>query len=512
MLAAAQNPSGGGVMGAMLQAGHGRRPRPAAGRGPGRAAPAAGGRPRRWGRRRRCRPRSPTTSRSTARPAGPLHARAGRRRHRVGPGHGDHAGVGGGHADVGRCQHHPGAAGRAQPAAAHAARWCDAPADAPVGLVSDAPPPPSRGPDRAPRLARSPAADASAGRAGPSSSRPRAPGTYPCQACGGTMMFDATTQKLKCQSCGTRPRHRRRPRRAAVAERDFATGIAALVAQAARPASPAPAVGREGGRLPELRRPHHLHRHPHRHPLPLLRHADPARRRPRRPVPPGRRRRPPLRRRREARPGQGRELDQQPALRPSEFKKYKQTGSFSSVYAAYFTYDAATSTWYRGERGRRYTVTVGSGDNQRTETRTDWTPVQGQVANDFDDLTVLANTGFEGDKVKAPRAMADPAGQAVQRPVRGRPPVRAPTTTTSSSASARPARRSTPRCWPPCGGTSPRRRPAGPPARDHLPPAHLQAPAAAHLAADGDLRRQAVPGRSSTASPARSRASGRGAG
>ena len=85
---------------------------------------------------------------------------------------------------------------------------------------------------------------------------------------------------------------------------------------------------------------------------------------------------------------------------PTEFKKYNETGAFSSVYAAYFTYDAQTSTRYHGQRGDHYTVTVGSGENQRTETRTSWSNVSGTVADVFDDLTVLANDGFDHDRVK----------------------------------------------------------------------------------------------------------------
>ncbi len=80
---------------------------------------------------------------------------------------------------------------------------------------------------------------------------------------------------------------------------------------------------------------------------------------------------------------------------PNEFKKYSTTGSFTSVYAAYFTYDAFTTTQYRGQRGDHYTVTVGSGENRRTETRTRWTPTAGVVRDSFDDLPVLANEGLE---------------------------------------------------------------------------------------------------------------------
>ena len=86
---------------------------------------------------------------------------------------------------------------------------------------------------------------------------------------------------------------------------------------------------------------------------------------------------------------------------PNEFKSYAQTGSFASVYAAYFSYDADTSTRYRGQRGDNYTVQVGSGDNRRTETRTRWRHASGQVSNTFTDLTVLANTGLDDKRVRA---------------------------------------------------------------------------------------------------------------
>ena len=49
---------------------------------------------------------------------------------------------------------------------------------------------------------------------------------------------------------------------------------------------------------------------------------------------------------------------------PSEFKKYNDTGSFSSIYVAYFTYDANAVTDYNGERGSDYTVEVGDGDDR----------------------------------------------------------------------------------------------------------------------------------------------------
>lgn len=86
---------------------------------------------------------------------------------------------------------------------------------------------------------------------------------------------------------------------------------------------------------------------------------------------------------------------------PSEFKKYATKGSFTSVYCAYFTFDADTTTDYRGQRGDNYTVTVGSGENRRTEVRTRWTNVAGTVGETFDDLPVFANEGLDRAKVQA---------------------------------------------------------------------------------------------------------------
>ena len=86
---------------------------------------------------------------------------------------------------------------------------------------------------------------------------------------------------------------------------------------------------------------------------------------------------------------------------PNAFKKYSRAGSFASVYAAYFTYDARTRSDYRGQRGDNYTVTVGSGENRRTETRIRWRRVRGTVTNDFDDVSVLANEGLDRGYVSA---------------------------------------------------------------------------------------------------------------
>ncbi len=85
---------------------------------------------------------------------------------------------------------------------------------------------------------------------------------------------------------------------------------------------------------------------------------------------------------------------------PTEFKKYREVGAFTSLYASYFVYDAESTTEYRGQRGIEYTVSVGSGDNEHLETRVNWYPVSGVVQNTFDDVPALANTGFDTQRVR----------------------------------------------------------------------------------------------------------------
>jgi DNA-directed RNA polymerase subunit M/transcription elongation factor TFIIS len=80
---------------------------------------------------------------------------------------------------------------------------------------------------------------------------------------------------------------------------------------------------------------------------------------------------------------------------PNEFKRYSRTGSFESVYAAYFTYDAVTTTDYRGERGETRTRTVRRNGEEHTETYTQWYSASGRVVDSFDDVMVLGNIGFD---------------------------------------------------------------------------------------------------------------------
>ncbi|WP_436795113.1 hypothetical protein [Actinospongicola halichondriae] len=223
--------------------------------------------------------------------------------------------------------------------------------------------------------------------------------TYPCLQCGGELMFDIGVQKLKCPHCGN-VQEIIEDEGNVVAEQDFRAALAALRSGAIGRDDDRVAGDKEvvcqncgghttfSGSLTATRCPYCA--------TPIQRddvHDAPARL----PVD-------------GVLPFQVDEKTAKTAIdkwissrwfAPSEFKKYSTTGSFSSVYAAYFTYDAFTTTQYRGQRGDNYTVTVGSGENRRTETRTRWTPRSGVVRDTFDDLPVLANEGFERRRMDA---------------------------------------------------------------------------------------------------------------
>lgn len=221
--------------------------------------------------------------------------------------------------------------------------------------------------------------------------------TYPCTACGGELKFDIASQKLKCPHCGNT--HELVENTGQVSEKDLREAVALVQRHRAQHAAQSFAdVDKEivcqncGGhttfsgsltaeKCPYCATPIQLddvHDAPDRLPvdgvLPFS--IDDQ---------------------------QAKELIEKWISKrwfaPSEFKTYSRTGSFTSVYTAYFTYDADTLTSYRGRRGDNYTVTVGSGDNQRTETRTNWRRVSGQVKNSFDDVTVFANEGFDRNRI-----------------------------------------------------------------------------------------------------------------
>lgn len=79
---------------------------------------------------------------------------------------------------------------------------------------------------------------------------------------------------------------------------------------------------------------------------------------------------------------------------PNEFRKRGAEGRFNGVYLPYWTFDTLTFNVYQGQRGENYTVTVGTGKNRRTETRTRWYPASGRFQRFFDDVLVVASQGL----------------------------------------------------------------------------------------------------------------------
>ena len=86
---------------------------------------------------------------------------------------------------------------------------------------------------------------------------------------------------------------------------------------------------------------------------------------------------------------------------PNEFLKQGANGKFNGVYMPYFTYDSATQTRFSGQRGDTYFVTVGEGNNRRTEQRIRWSYREGAFNRFFDDVMMIAATKQHLDLVEA---------------------------------------------------------------------------------------------------------------
>lgn len=76
---------------------------------------------------------------------------------------------------------------------------------------------------------------------------------------------------------------------------------------------------------------------------------------------------------------------------PAKFKAFgRDEDGLTGMYVPFWTFDADSDARYTGQRGDNYTVTVGSGKNRRTETRTRWTRVSGRIRHFFDDVLIWA--------------------------------------------------------------------------------------------------------------------------
>jgi hypothetical protein len=94
---------------------------------------------------------------------------------------------------------------------------------------------------------------------------------------------------------------------------------------------------------------------------------------------------------------------------PSELKRRAERAQIAGVYIPCWTYDCGTTSDYTGQRGDDYwdTQTYTSFENGRSVTRTRqvrktrWWPASGRVADDFDDVLVLASRSLPSGYAEA---------------------------------------------------------------------------------------------------------------
>ncbi len=82
---------------------------------------------------------------------------------------------------------------------------------------------------------------------------------------------------------------------------------------------------------------------------------------------------------------------------PNALKTMAQTDKAVSIYIPYWTFDASTATFYRGQRGEDYQETQYYTDAEgrqqtRTVTNTNWYNASGDVSRHFDDVPIPATT------------------------------------------------------------------------------------------------------------------------
>ena len=85
---------------------------------------------------------------------------------------------------------------------------------------------------------------------------------------------------------------------------------------------------------------------------------------------------------------------------PNAFLAQGATGKFNGVYLPFFTYDAMTQTRFAGQRGDAYFVTIGEGNNRRTERRVSWSYREGDFQQFYDDVLIIAASQQRTDLVQ----------------------------------------------------------------------------------------------------------------
>lgn len=86
-------------------------------------------------------------------------------------------------------------------------------------------------------------------------------------------------------------------------------------------------------------------------------------------------------------------------LRPNDLKRASRMDRLQGAYIPFWTFDAATDSWWTAEAGHYYYVTVQVQVNGRTENRQErrirWEPASGALQLFFDDVPVPASRGVD---------------------------------------------------------------------------------------------------------------------
>jgi hypothetical protein len=80
---------------------------------------------------------------------------------------------------------------------------------------------------------------------------------------------------------------------------------------------------------------------------------------------------------------------------PNKAKKLNLRDSLKGVYRPTWTFDFTSQSFYVGERGDYYYVTVKTKNGTRTERKTRWRGASGSVRLDFDDILVYASNRLD---------------------------------------------------------------------------------------------------------------------
>jgi DNA-directed RNA polymerase subunit RPC12/RpoP len=83
-------------------------------------------------------------------------------------------------------------------------------------------------------------------------------------------------------------------------------------------------------------------------------------------------------------------------LRPNDLKSASRVASMQGAYIPFWTFDAATDSWWTAEAGYYYYVDVRNSDGStRREQRVRWQPASGELQEFFDDVPVPASRGLD---------------------------------------------------------------------------------------------------------------------